>query len=262
MTWVNAAIAVYGLYEGNRQRRAGERERRDQKAQDEQIQQQQQQRVGRYDSLALPMIQSGTQNMNTVQSYLQRLASGDRSLTEQTLAPQINQMTDQFRGGVAAQRNLMPRGGAGAAQSSMLGQQLQGGINNMMFGARAGAIGQLGQLGANQTSLGLGAMGQGAGLTNSMLQYGLDARNQQFNQGMAAGQGFMGMLDMAGRLYNQYATPKTAPNPQTPQQQQQPQGWLPGGDLSAWGKGSMLGFGGGSPAGTYSSSNNIYGRSS
>lgn len=203
MTWVGTALAIYGAYEGNRQRRAGQREMREQDEKNDQMIAEQRARQQQLDGIAAPWMSQGNQNMNMFQSHLRQIAGGDPAQTMQALAPNINGMIQQSQGAVAAQRNLMPRGGMGAAAGAQIPQQLQGGINNMMMGARQNAMGQLGQLGANQLSLGLGAMGQGAGLTNSMLQYGLDARNQQFQQGMQAGQGMVGYLDFINRTYQQ-----------------------------------------------------------
>jgi hypothetical protein len=263
MTWVAVGMGLasmaYGEFSNRRAKKEAEKgQKEDQKYLDTQLEQQKQ----LTDMFGRPLVQQGMQNMNSAQGILQQMASGDRSLTQQAMAPQINQMTDMMRGGVQAQRGLMPRGGMSASQAGGMNQQLQGNINNMLFGARTNAIGQLAQLGGNQASLGLGAMGQGAGLTNNMLQYGLNARNQMFNQGMAAGAGAMGQADYLTRMgmmaYNNYQNRQTAPSPYTVNQQSQ---FKPGGDLGTWGQGSTLGFGRGVGS-TYSNSSNIYGKSS
>lgn len=163
---------------------------------------QQKERQTQLDAFGRPMLQDGNQNLGIVQDYLRRLASGDRSLTMETLAPEINAMTQGQQGATSMQRSLMPRGGMGAAASAQLPYQLQGNINNLVFGARPNAMAQLGQLGGNQASLGLGAMGQGAGLTNNMLQYGLNARNQSMQEGMAMGQGIGGLGQLLFQFYN------------------------------------------------------------
>lgn len=244
-------------------RQAREAEQMTREAMDRQNEQQQ-----RFDALGRPMVEQGQQNTDIVQQYLRRLASGDRSLTMQELAPNINSMLEQSRGAVAAQRNMMPRGGAQAAASAHIPQQLQGNINNLMFGARSDAMNRLGTLGNNQVSLGLGAMGQGAGLTNSMLQYGLQAREQAFNQGMQSGQGMVGYLDFINRMFQQYRANST-PNAGMPTSANA----MPSNQLANFGQGSMLGFGGRAPqstaatqsgqGSTYSlyNSNNVYGGS-
>lgn len=135
------------------------------------------------------MAQSGQQNMGMVQSYLRNLMSGDRGLTMQTMAPEINNLTQQYQGAIQAQRSQMPRGGTSAGQAGNLGTQLQGNINNLLFSARPMASQQLAGLGSQQSSLGLGALGGAGGLTNNMLNYGLNAQQQMFGQGQQIGQG-------------------------------------------------------------------------
>lgn len=147
------------------------------------------------------LAQSGMGNLNEVQSYLQRLMSGDRGLTMQTLAPEINSLTQQYQGSVGAARGLYPRGGQTASQAAQLPYQMQGNINNLLFSARPQAAQQLGQLGSNQASLGMGALGQGGGLTNSMLNYGLNAQNQMFGQGMQIGQGISSLIGPMMQYY-------------------------------------------------------------
>jgi hypothetical protein len=145
------------------------------------------------------LLGQGTTNLEQVQSYLRPLVSGDRAAMEQAAAPEINSIAEQQQGSLNTQRNLYPRGGMGAAMTADQPRQLQGDITNFLFGARRSGAEALGTLGGNMASLGLGAMGQGSGLTNSMLEYGLNARNQQFNQESAIGNGVMNGI-LLGRM--------------------------------------------------------------
>ena len=156
----------------------------------------------------------GQGNMGLVQDYLRKLMSGDRGLTMQTLAPEINALTQQYQGATSAARGMYPRGGQTASQAAQLPYQLQGNINNLLFSARPQAAQQLGTLGSNQASLGLGALGQGGGLTNSMLGYGLQAQNQMFGQGAAIGQGISSMITPFLQYYlmNRPTGTTTVPN--------------------------------------------------
>lgn len=211
MPWVvPLVVAAYGAYASNKARqRAGDEAKKAQSRQDEMMNQ--------FLPYGKDMLGTGKENMGLVQAYLRNQLSGDRGLTMQTVAPEINAMSDQARGSVAAQRSAMPRGGMGAAAGADTNRQLQSGINNLLFSVRPRAAEQLAQLGGNQSSLGLGAMGQGVGLTNSMLQYGLDARNQQMMQGQSAGQGMGGLMQLAMMYMNNRPNNQTATSPYGPQ---------------------------------------------
>lgn len=197
---VSALASLYGAYAGNKASKKGL------KAQQDALNEQKK-RASMFDGYGHDMLGEGKQNLDMVQNYLRSLVSGDRGLTEQAVAPEINSLTDQFRGSVAAQRNMYPRGGTTAAASASLPQQYQGQVNNLIFGVRPRASEQLGTLGSNQSSLGLGAMGQGAGLTNSMLDFGLRSRDQMFNQGAQTGQGVGNGLMMAYLMSQGRGTP-------------------------------------------------------
>ena len=215
------------------------------------------------------MMSQGKGNMDMVQQYLQRMASGDRNLMQQSLAPEINGMTQAAQGSVANARSLYPRSGGSAAAAAQLPYQLQGGINNLMFGARPQAMQQLAQLGGNQSSLGLSAMGQGSGLTNNMLQYGLQAQNQMFNQGSQIGQGMSSMVTPMLQWYMMNRQGNT--NPQIPTQSYKTTPDSMWGNTSVptshtssgsapWGMGNAnFGWGTNPSYGNYSPSNNPYG---
>ncbi len=161
----------------------------------------QMQRQKDFDAVGKPMLQAGQQGVETVAQYLQRLASGDRNTVGEAVAPELNAMTQAQQGSVAASRSMYPRGGSAAA-ASQAPYALQGQQNNLLFQARQAGIAGLGNLRQNQVSQGLSAMGQGAGLTNSLLQFGLDARRQQFAEGQAIGQGIGGSLDFAQQMFS------------------------------------------------------------
>lgn len=161
------------------------------------------------------MAQHGAYDMNTVGNLL-RGQINSRQSGMQANAPIINQMAQQQQGGVQAMRSLLPRGGQSASQAANLPYQLQGNISNTLMAGRQNAIGQLGQLGSNQASLGLGAMGQGAGLTNSMLNYGLQAQQQMFGQGAAIGQGVSSLFGPALNYWMMNRSGGTSPQSQTP----------------------------------------------
>lgn len=200
----------------------------------------------------------GQDAMGFVKGYLEKLASGNRELTSQAVAPEINTLTRQQQGSVATQRGLFPRGGTTASQASQLPQQLQGNINNLLFSVRPQAMSQLGQLGGNMASIGSGLLGQSGGLTNSMLNYGLNAQQQMFGQGQQIGQGvssligpfmqYMMMNNAQRGNLNPNATPGAGwTNPNIFGQSAPPSNSTPSGGFSL-----------GSNYGSYSSSNNPY----
>lgn len=209
------ASAAYGGYSANKARqRAKDEAKKAQARQDELM------------KMFLPygkdMLGRGKENMGLVESYWRPQLSGDRGRTMQAVAPEINAMTDQARGSVSAARMGAPRGGASAAAGADIPRQLQSGVNNLLFSVRPQAAQNLAQLGGNQSSLGLGALGQGAGLTNSMLQYGLDSRQLAMQQGQALGQGLSGLTQLMQYYANNRSSPQTAAlNPRSPQTQSQ-----------------------------------------
>jgi len=160
----------------------------------------QQERQKMLDQYGNPLMQQGGQNMGMVQNILRSRAAGNRQQLTQEFAPQINAMSAGQQGATQALRSQYGRGGQSASQAGMLPYQLQGNVNNMMYQGRNDAIGALGTLGNNQQSLGLQALGMGGGLTNSMLQYGLDARQLSMQQGQMLGQGVGGL----GNMFMQY----------------------------------------------------------
>jgi len=184
---IAAAAAVYGQHKASKE--ADKLRKQQQPLIDLQKQQAQE-----LQPFGKSFLQQGQANTDIVQNYLRRLASGDRNLTMETLAPEINAATQGQQGAVTAQRNLFPRGGQSASAAAQQPYQFQGMLNNLMFAQRPQAMSQLAQLGGNQASLGLGAYGQGAGLTNNMLNYGLNAQQQMFGQGAAIGQGISSMV--------------------------------------------------------------------
>lgn len=141
---------------------------------------------------AKQFLQQGAGAVTPAMNYYQRLLSGNRQDMMQAVAPEINSMNAQSTGLVNAQREMMPRGGMSTAQTSMIPWQNRGAINNLLFSVRPQAASALGQLGGNMISQGLGAMGLGSGMTNSMLNYGLNARQQNFDQGQSIGSAFGG----------------------------------------------------------------------
>lgn len=191
---IGLAAAIYGQHQANKQ---ADKLRNQQQP----LLDQEKQNLGFLQPFGQQMAQQGQGNMGMVQNYLQRLMSGDRNLTMQTLAPEINSLTQGYQGATSAARGMFPRGGQTASQAAQLPYQMQGNINNLLFSARPQAAQQLGQLGGNQASLGLGALGQGAGLTNNMLNYGLNAQQQMFGQGAQIGQGISSLVGPMMQYY-------------------------------------------------------------
>lgn len=244
---VSAGAAAYGQHKANKDAKALRK-------QQQPLIDLQKQNLQTLQPFGQQLLGQGQGNMDIVQSYLRKLASGDRNLTMQTLAPEINTMAGQQLGSVSAARNLFPRGGANTAATANLPFQLQGNINNMMFGARSQANQQLGQLGGNQASLGLSALGQGSGLTNNMLNYGLNAQGQMFNQGAQIGQGISSMISPFLQYWMMNRQSNPAVNAQLPTKNPYPYGYGNAFTPAASGQSSTLG-GGSTPT---TASNDIY----
>lgn len=164
---------------------------------------------------AKQFLEQGAGAQGAVGNYYQKLLSGNRTDAMQAMAPEINSINSQNMGMVNASRELSPRGGMSSAQSSMIPWQNRGAVNNLLFSVRPMAAQGLGQLGGNMVSQGLGAMGLGSGMTNSMLNYGLQARQQNFDQGQQIG-GALGGAYQNYLLYHMMNNGNTNPTAKLP----------------------------------------------
>lgn len=122
-------------------------------------------------------------------SYYTSLLSGNRALTQATMAPELNNIAHQYAGRAAATSGLYPRGGATPSAAENVRNQYSSDVNNTLFQARPMAAQALGGLGTNLANLGFQGYGLGSGVLNNVFSQGLAARNQQFQQGSALGGG-------------------------------------------------------------------------
>jgi hypothetical protein len=260
--WIQAVVGLAQLALAAKAQKDAKKAAKKAQAADAAAMAKQEERASKLDALGRPLMDGGKDNLDIVQQYLRRMAGGDRAATMQALAPELNAVSEQFRGSAMAQRGMFPRGGMGPAATADLARQQQSQVNNLIFGARPQAINQLSQLGSGQAQLGLGVMGAGAGLSNNMLDYGLQSRQQMYNWGRDSGEGMSNALNLLGTTLG--GMQRQAPDSQTGTSgvvpgsisgQKQPRMW---GDIGGNTVGGSIGTGSNSLGGPYQSPNNPY----
>jgi hypothetical protein len=157
-----------------------------------------------YAPQAQGFLTSGQQAFQAPTDYWSRILSGDQQEINRVIAPEANRISGAY-GQAARQASMfLPRGGYASTKLAELPFQRASDIGNLANTLRPQAAQNLGNLAGAQSSIGSGLLGnilsvfgqagQGAGQTgNSILNYGLANRGQQFGQGQAIG-GSLGAL--------------------------------------------------------------------
>lgn len=130
---------------------------------------QQQERVGTSTTA------QGTQDLGTAGSFWKQILGGNRAATAQAIAPQanaINASSDAQAKQLAASGTARGGGTAGIEQQRQSDKMAQ--IDNMLFGARTGAAGQVADIGRTEAGVGLGQTGQGISALNVGREAGQD----------------------------------------------------------------------------------------
>ena len=175
---ISALGAVYAGHEANKQRQL------------------QHDQMKKQEELLKPAAESGKLYTQQAQSaigptlnYYTTLLSGNRSAMQEAMAPELNSIAKSYAGSAAATRGLYPRGGTSPSAAGNLRYQELGDINNTLYKARPMAANALGSLGTNLAGLGYQGLGLSAGISSNIFNQGMQARQQQFGEGQAAGQG-------------------------------------------------------------------------
>lgn len=120
------------------------------------------------------------------ENYYQRLASGNPNLVNQAVAPQVNQINQQYEGRVQAAKKDLSRGGAQGDLTGQLENQQAGQIANLKTGAVASAIPALANLGVQGGNLSATDMWNAIGALGNV--------GQEQAQGKASTLGAIGSL--------------------------------------------------------------------
>jgi hypothetical protein len=104
------------------------------------------------------------QGINPAMQYWQQLLGGNRQQMTSALAPEIQNINQQYNQALQSQMGLTPRQGGSAATLADLPYQRAAQVSGLMNTLRPQAASQLGQIGLNLGQLGSGLYGQAGGM--------------------------------------------------------------------------------------------------
>jgi len=136
--------------------------------------------------------QSG-QALGPALSYYTGMLANPREAT----APEQNRVSSLYAGSAASAMQNGPRGAYGPAAAEGIRNQHRSALEGIIQQGRPMAANALSGLGSNLAGLGFQGYGLGAGILGNVFNQGLQARNQQFQQGSAVGSGLF-------NAYNSY----------------------------------------------------------
>ncbi len=144
--------------------------------------------------LRMDYLQKGQGAMGGALDYWSKILSGRDSATS-LLSPEINQITQGYRGARTASRTLNPRGGGSSAMTRRIEEEvIPGQIGGLLATARPRAAGEVSTLGTNMSQIGTSLAGVESGLlggagsnSGNLLNYGLRDRAQQYTTGAGIG---------------------------------------------------------------------------
>ncbi len=125
-------------------------------------------------------LEGGAGNVNSGANFFNTVLNGNRQNTTSMLQPDINRINQANQGTLQGVSTLMPRGGGRSGTLFNLPFQAKQQIQGLYGGARAGAAGQLGQLGLGRLGAGQGLFGVG----NQALGTGVNASGQIADLGL------------------------------------------------------------------------------
>ena len=145
--------------------------------------------------MANPLLGGGSQSMGQGSKYFQELLSGNRGRMNAAIAPEMDEIGNQFQGARTAMFGA-PRGGGRTSALAQLPGQEAAAKARFMMGIRPGAA--QGLLGAGQAQLGAGSsllnaatqgLYAGTNAGKSILDYDLQAQEAKRKQSSALGGG-------------------------------------------------------------------------
>jgi len=121
----------------------------------------------------LKTVGTGLGDLSTADDYWKRLLSGNRPEMAQAIAPETNAVEAQSDAGrTAAARTGTARTGGTASADQQARDAMMAKIDNMLFGVRPTAAGQVADIGKAEGGLGLGEAGIGQSELNNALGFG------------------------------------------------------------------------------------------
>lgn len=130
------------------------------------------------------LLGQGQQAISPALNYYTSMMANPREAT----APEQNRIAGMYSGSVQNALNQGPRGGAfGPSTAGNIWGQEKAQQGQVIQNARPQAANSLSSMGQGLTSSGMQGLGMGAGIYGSVFNQGLNANNQQYQQGMGAG---------------------------------------------------------------------------
>lgn len=138
-------------------------------------------------------INQGQQAIGPALSYYTSMLANPREAT----APEQNRISGMYAGSVANALNMGPRGGMfGPSQAANIGQQERQAQQGVIQQGRPMAANALSSLGTQLSGLGLQSQGLGAGIYGNVFNQGLQANQQQYQQGAGLGSALFNAYQM------------------------------------------------------------------
>lgn len=180
---VSVASALYSGYQQNKARqKQDELMKNEQKIQDQEVHPASKEFLGQSQQAFGPAL-----------SYYSSMLNNPREAT----APEQNRVNSLYAGSATAARNMHPRGGYGPSTAENVRSQQRQANESIIQNARPMAAGSLANMGGALGQLGMQGYGLGTGILGNVFNQGLQARQQAFQTGQAAGGAFF-------NAYNQY----------------------------------------------------------
>ena len=139
------------------------------------------------------MVGTGQQQLGSAGKYFSTLASGNRAATATALAPAVGNINSVY-GGTARTLNRFTRGPDKTVQMAETERERAGQVSSLFRDAPGQANQALATLGANNTSMGIGAQGTAAGIFGGQAGLSQNAQIASNQSTQAAGSGFGGLL--------------------------------------------------------------------
>ncbi len=157
-----------------------------------------------FQPFAMNFLKGGQEGLGGAMDYWRRILSGRDSATS-LLSPEINQITQGYRGAREASRTLNPRGGGSSAMTRRIDEEvIPGQIGGLLATARPTAASNVAGIGESMANIGLNTgnlmgnflRGTGQGAGEGILNYGLNKGAEDRLRGEGIGKGIFEILKL------------------------------------------------------------------
>lgn len=132
-------------------------------------------------------LSQGASAISPVLNYYGRRLSGDRYITQEAMAPELNDINQRYSGSAAVSRGLYPRGGMAPNAAQEMRNRQNAELTNAMLKARPMAAQALASFAPQVAGLGFQGLGMGAGIYGNVAGNLLASNDQQLRAGQGIG---------------------------------------------------------------------------